>query len=378
MSADIASILELSDCFYFSRGRVALYALLKAMDIKENDEVIIQAFTCLAVPNPIISLGAKPVYVDIDPKNYDMDPSSIEEKITRKTKAIIVQHTYGVPAEMDRILEISGKYKLYVIEDSCHAVGSKYKEKEVGSFGDAAFFSFGWEKPIAIGDGGCVITNNPEIKDRLEITYRDFNDPPFIEMSMLRIEYFLGSIFLAPSLFWFVRSFYRSLAKLAVINGTFSSEELQFEGGVPDYYRNKMSGWQKGVLLRELYDIENLIKHRRWVVSQYEQLLAEIGIEPIKLSRYFEPVYLRYPVLVEDKRSVLAEARKSRAEVGDWFTSPIHPVPEESWKLVGYEKGSCPIAERACKRLVNLPTYKRVREEDILRIISVLRDVSNN
>ncbi|MFN6946977.1 MAG: DegT/DnrJ/EryC1/StrS family aminotransferase, partial [Cytophagaceae bacterium] len=117
------------------------------MRISQGDEVILPGFTCIVVPNAIIYLGAKPVYVDINSETFNIDPQLIEENITEKTKAIIAQHTFGIPADMDKILHIANKHNLFVIEDSCHALGSKYKGKYVGSFGDAAFFSSQWSKP---------------------------------------------------------------------------------------------------------------------------------------------------------------------------------------------------------------------------------------
>lgn len=107
-----------SNTFYFFKGRIALYAILKAMGVKAGDEVIIPGFTCVVVPNAVLYLGAKPVYVDIEAHTYNINTKRIEEKITEKTKAIIAQHTFGIPAEMDKILEIAKKHNLYVVEDS--------------------------------------------------------------------------------------------------------------------------------------------------------------------------------------------------------------------------------------------------------------------
>jgi len=118
-----------SHIYTFFKGRVALYAILKAMGISSNDEVIVPGFTCVVVPNAIMYALAKPVYVDIDKKDYNIDVDKIEEKITKNTKVIIAQHTFGIPANMDRIVEICKRYKLYLIEDACHALGSTYKGK---------------------------------------------------------------------------------------------------------------------------------------------------------------------------------------------------------------------------------------------------------
>ncbi|MEK9149797.1 MAG: DegT/DnrJ/EryC1/StrS family aminotransferase, partial [Candidatus Desantisbacteria bacterium] len=147
----------------FWKGRVALYAILKALGIGEGDEVLVEGFTCVVVPNAVIFAGAKPVYVPPDPKTYNMDISQIESKITSKTKAIIVQHTFGLPSDMDSTLDIAKRHNLRVIEDCAPALGADYKGRKVGTFGDAAFFSSQWSKVISTGLGGVAVTNDPEI-----------------------------------------------------------------------------------------------------------------------------------------------------------------------------------------------------------------------
>src|SRR5438309_8166389 len=188
--------------FFFYRGRVALYALLKAMGIAEGDEVLLQAFTCLAVPSPILGVGARPIYVDIDPLNLNIDPVKIEEKITSKSKAIIVQHTFGVPAEMDAILEIARKHNLYVIEDCCHCIKSSYQGQEVGSFGYAAFYSFEWGKPIVVGVGWCTLVNDAGLAATMRSDYANYVAPSLRELAIINAEYFAHRYVLTPSLFW--------------------------------------------------------------------------------------------------------------------------------------------------------------------------------
>ncbi|MBC7073987.1 DegT/DnrJ/EryC1/StrS family aminotransferase [Candidatus Parcubacteria bacterium] len=367
---EIVKKIKSEDTFFFYRGRVALYATLKAMGVKEGDEAILQAFTCLAVPAPIIFLGAIPVYVDIDPKTFNINPSRIEEKITQKTKVIIVQHTFGIPAPMDEILNLAKKYHLYVIEDSCHTFGSKYKGKEVGTFGDASFYSFEWGKPLIIGLGGCVVINNPEIKKRLEKIYNDFVYPSKKEVLMIRLQYYLHSLFLKPSLFWRIREIYRFLSKLGFFIGTFEKEELR--GEVSLDYRKRMSRYHKNFLLKKLDDLDRMIAHRKWIISEYEKLLPKIGYPTLRLSQDFEPIYLRYPILVENKEIVLKKAIEEKIELGDWFLSPIHPLKEKEWTIVKYKKGSCPIAEDTSKKIITLPIHEKIGKREINKIASFL------
>jgi dTDP-4-amino-4,6-dideoxygalactose transaminase len=117
--------LYITGC-HFQRGRIALYAILKALGIGSGDEVIIQAFTCVAVPCPVLATGARPVYADID-GTLNLDPSSVEARLTPRTKAIVVQHTFGIPANMDRLLRTANECGIYLIEDCCHTVASSYR-----------------------------------------------------------------------------------------------------------------------------------------------------------------------------------------------------------------------------------------------------------
>ncbi len=368
---------QISNFFYFFKGRVSLYAILKAMGIKVGDEVIVPGFTCVVVPNAIIYLGAKPVYVDIEPETYNTDFTKIEEKITEKTRAIIAQHTFGIPAEMDKILEIAKRYNLYVIEDSCHSIGSKYKGKEVGTFGDAAFFSSQWSKPITTGLGGWAVINSSEwlggrseeLKERMEKIYNEFIEPKRKEVFFLKLQYLLYSKFLTPKLFWFAMNTYRMLSRKNFAIGSSDTCELDYEK--PLVYEKKMSKWQINLLEKKLKEIDKIIEHRKWVTSLYEKYLPQIGFKTVKIPDNSEVVFLRYPVLVKNKEKILKEAEKHKIEIGDWFLSPVHPNLN-GWEKVNYQKRSCPVAEDICHKIINLPTHAKINEKEVKRTINFL------
>lgn len=357
---------QISEPFLFFKGRVALYAVLKAIGVQPGDEVILPGFTCVVVPNAIIYLGAKPVYIDIDVRTYNINPLKIEEGITKRTKAIIAQHTYGIPAEMDPIMEIARRYNLHIIEDSCHSIGSKYKEREVGTFGDAAFFSSQWSKPVTTGLGGWAIINNREIRDNLEKDYHEFREPSKREVFILRLQYLFNSALLSPSLFWTAQYLYRASSRVGIAIGSSSEEELKCIV-MPADYKKRMASSQKKILERRLKDIYNIIEHRRWVTLQYERLLQNIGMIPLKLDEGYDPIFLRYPLLVKDKKRLLEEAKKNRIEIGDWFVSPLHPI-EGDLSLWGYDKGICPVAESISRKILNLPVHKKINEDYILKL----------
>ena len=148
-----------------SNGTVAIHLALKVLNIKNNDEVIVPTFTYIASVNPIIEVGAKPVFVDSNINDWQINVNDIETKITENTKAIIVPHLYGQSAQMDEILKIANKYNLYIIEDCAEALGTLYKNKHVGNFGDIATFSFFGNKTITCGEGGMIASNKKELID---------------------------------------------------------------------------------------------------------------------------------------------------------------------------------------------------------------------
>ncbi len=228
--------------FYFFKGRIGLYALLKAMNITKDDEVILPGFTCIVVPNAIIYCGAKPVYVDIEAETYNIDPSLLEKNITKKTKAIIAQHTFGVPAKMNEILNIAKKYNLYVIEDSCHALSSTYYNKEVGTIGDAAFFSLQWSKPLTTGLGGWININNDDLSDKVEYIIKSFSKPSKKEEISLSLQYCLYSNFITPSIYLKAKKIYSFLYRKGILTGSSSQDELSCK--MPVDYTKLMSDWQ--------------------------------------------------------------------------------------------------------------------------------------
>ncbi|MDO8503227.1 MAG: DegT/DnrJ/EryC1/StrS aminotransferase family protein [bacterium] len=147
----------------------ALFLSLHALGIKSGYEVLVPSFSFIATSNVVVHTGATPVFIDIDPRTYNIDPLRLEEKITRKTRAIIPVHQVGLPADLDKIFKIAKKYKLHVVEDAACALGSKYKGRKVGSLGEVAVLSFHPRKTITTGEGGMILTNNKRLTDDLRI-----------------------------------------------------------------------------------------------------------------------------------------------------------------------------------------------------------------
>ncbi|MDO8633230.1 MAG: aminotransferase class I/II-fold pyridoxal phosphate-dependent enzyme, partial [Candidatus Wildermuthbacteria bacterium] len=164
---EFAEYLQINSAVSFNSGRSALMAILSVLGFKEGDEILLQAFTCNAVPNPVLWEGLKPVYVDCREDDYNMDAEDLEQKITQKSRAVIVQHTFGLPADLEKIQSICQKHNLVLIEDCAHALGARYKGRFVGTFGKLAFFSFSRDKVISSVYGGMAVTNDTALSHQL-------------------------------------------------------------------------------------------------------------------------------------------------------------------------------------------------------------------
>ncbi len=352
-----AGFIGVRHAFSFWKGRVALYAILKALGIGEGDEIILPGYTCVMNVNPIMYLKAKPVYVDIDPITYNLDARLVERSITPKTRAIIAQHTYGYAAPIEAILEIASRHQVKVIEDCCLALGSQYKGRMLGTFGIAAYFSSQWNKPYTTGIGGLAVTSDDAlaeaIRERIE---RDLYKPTFKETTMLRAQLAVYRAFVYPRTTALITNVFRWLTHKGLVVG--SSDMSEFAPTMaPDFFKG-MSPLQQRAGLRQIARLERGIGHRREMAATYTELLEARGWPSPSLPEEQDPVLVRYPVRVADKAKALATAASHYVELGSWFECPLHPI-ETPLRAYGYQEGMCPVAERACREVVNLPTHPR-------------------
>ena len=226
-----ARTIGVPHAYAFWKGRVALYAILRALDIGQGDEVIMPGFTCVVVANAIRFAGATPVYVDIAPGTYNLDPAKLEHAITSRCRAVIVQHTFGIPADLEPLLKIAHRHRIVVIEDCAHALGSTYKGLPLGGFGDAAFFSSQWSKPYTTGLGGLAVTSDERIAKRLRIVSEQFTDPPGNQVMRLRAQYGLYRRFFSPQLYWQAVGILKRMSRWNLFVG--SSHESELEAAEP-------------------------------------------------------------------------------------------------------------------------------------------------
>lgn len=357
-------------CFF--KGRVALHAILEAAGIGSGDQVLMPGYTCVVVPNAVLYRGAEPVYADIDPATCNLDAAHLAAECgrtwdPRRARALVVQHTYGLPAEMEPLRKLATEHDLLLVEDACHALGATYRDVPVGRLGDAAFFSSQWSKPVTTGLGGWATATAAPLAAELDRVAASYPEPPGRETVLLRLQYRAYRAVYRPRLFWAVQGLYRLLGRLGLAIGSSTGTELDCRE--PRDYRRRMGAPQRRELLRQLAGADRMIAGRRENARRIEEALADRGLPAAHVPPGCDPVWLRYPLRVGNKQALLAAARRARIELGDWFLSPVHPNLA-GWEAAAYRPGSCPEAERAARQVVNLPTHDRLDQAEIRRIVA--------
>lgn len=364
---------ELEKKITFWKGRVALFAILKALEIGPGDAVLLPGYTCMVVPSAAVFLGATPVYADVEEASYNVTRETLEDAWRAhngpRPKAVIIQHTYGIPVEAEPILDWARSQGLAIIEDCAHVLGSTYHGVPCGSLGDAAFFSGQWSKPLTTGLGGWAFAGSLELNQRLSQVAATFQTPNFRETATLGVQFYAHRLLFRPQLYWLLMSWYRKLSARGLAVGSSSSAEIALE--MPRRYALKMSAFQQRLLREALARADNITMHRQGITALYEKKLVEAGFEQPKLPANAHADFVRYPVRVRDKTRLLQEALARRFELGDWFVSPVHPLLD-GWEKLGYRRGSCPVAEDLCRAVVNLPTHRRVTPKEASKIAEFL------
>jgi perosamine synthetase len=359
--------------FFFWKGRVALYGILKALGIGPGDDVVVPGFTCVVVPQAVRFAGARPIYVDIGEETLNLDPNQLGSVLTSNTKAVIVQHTFGLAADMDAIRTITDPRGIRIIEDCAHSMGTLYHGEMAGTLGDAAFFSTQWSKPITTGLGGIAVTRDPEIAKGLGAFEQECISPSYRERWPLYTQLKIYRMFFQPSRYWKAQDLLHALAERGLFIGSSSSQEL--DGNKPEGYEKRMAPFQIRHVRAALARLQAVCNHRRYVARAYAETLKLTGLKTAAALKGTEPVILRYPVMVADKQRTLEAARKCQVEIGDWFVSPLHPLTGQLTR-VGYRPGECPVGERVSQHVVNLPTHLRVDDKTIGRACEFLRGVA--
>lgn len=352
----------------FNSGRSALFGILRSFDLKKGDEVLVQAFTCVAVPNSVLWAGGKPIYVDID-RSLNIDLVDAQKKVVSKTRAIIVQHTLGIPAQMDQVLAFAQKNNLLVIEDCAHSLGATCSGKKIGSFGDASFFSFGRDKVLSSVFGGVAIIHKRHILQWKKL--KDFHKrcPPSHMFWVLQQ-------LLHPVLFSIILPLYRMgigkailviAQRLRLLSIPVYPEEKK--GKKPNDFPAKYPNALALLLMLQIKKLDKYNTRRQNTALYYIDCLKDITRVEL-LSYPPGSLFLRFPILVFSPTDIMKKTKKEGVLLGNWYHNVVDPSGVD-FRAIGYIPGSCPVAENIAKRVINLPTNISKRDADrILRCLA--------
>jgi UDP-4-amino-4,6-dideoxy-N-acetyl-beta-L-altrosamine transaminase len=324
-----------------SNGTAALHAACFAAGIGEGDEVITTPMTFAATANAVLYCGGTPVFADINPETYNIDPEDIRRKITPKTKAIIPVHFTGQPCNMNEIMQIAKEHNLIVIEDAAHALGAEYKGRKIGSIGDMTTFSFHPVKPVTTGEGGAITTNDKELYQKLML-FRSHGITRDSEM------------LLNDNAAWYY--------------------EQQILG-----YNYRMTDIQAALGCSQLNKLESFLQKRREYAKMYNEAFKNLEgvIIPKQLNNTLSGWHL-YVIQLDtdkirpDRRVIFDELRIHNIGVNVHYI-PVYYHPY--YQKLGYKKGLCPNAEKLYERIISLPLFPKMAKEDIMYVIKIIKDL---
>jgi dTDP-4-amino-4,6-dideoxygalactose transaminase len=338
----------------FWKGRVAFYAILRALGIGPGDEVIVPAFTCVAVPNAVLYTGATPVYVDIDETRYTADPAAVAAAMTTRTRAVLAQNTFGLSADIDALAAATRPYGAVVIDDCTHGLGGTYKGAPSGAGAHAAFFSTQWSKPISTGLGGFAVTTDGALARELAAVERSAREPRLADRALLAAMLVARERIATPRTLRAGRAVYRTASRAGLVPGSSSRDELEGTT-MPAGFVTGMAALQAQLTARRLPGLPARIERRRAVARRYSAWLVAHGRTAPHEPDDAGHAFLRYPLRVRERDAFVAAAERRGVLLGDWFHSPLYPIEGDlgAW---GLRRGEHPVAERAATEIVNLPT----------------------
>ncbi len=351
----------------FNSGRSSLMAILNSLDLEKGSEVLLQVFTCNAAVNPIIWSGFKPVYVDCNEKTFNIDINDLKRKITKNSRMLIIQHTFGLPAEMEEILKICKENNLILVEDCAHSLGAKYKGKKIGSFGKAAFFSFSRDKVISSVYGGMAITDNEILAERIKKYQEKIDYPSYCWIFQQLLHPVLMNWIILPTYKIFGKYLLVLFQWLHILSKAVHWKEKR--GKKPAYFPKRLPNGLAILALNQFKKLDRFNEHRKETADYYRQELKNTSFE---LPLNSEQIYLRFAIKHEKAHEIIESAWQNNLLIGDWYITPIAPHDTQIYRMQ-YLPGSCPTAEKLAKETLNLPTHINISKEDAEKIVEFLR-----
>lgn len=320
----LADYLGVKHAIACSSGTDALLISLMAYGIKKGDEIITTPFTFAATAEVACILGAKPVFVDIDEKTYNIDPKKIEEKITEKTKGIIPVSLYGQTADMDEINKLSKKHGLFVVEDACQSFGAIYKGKKSCALSDIATTSFFPSKPLGCyGDGGMIFTNNTDLFEKIKAISNHGQKGRYNHV-MLGLNFRLDTI-------------------------------------------------QAGILLAKFKHFEKECENRFKIGNKYSEKLKDLNLITPYVAPYTDRhVYAQYSIRIKNRDNVIEKMKEKNIPTAVHYPIPLHM--QAAYKSLNYKLGDFPTSELVSKEIMSLPMHPFLRDEDMDKVVESLKE----
>ncbi|MEI8230710.1 MAG: aminotransferase class I/II-fold pyridoxal phosphate-dependent enzyme [Candidatus Peregrinibacteria bacterium] len=341
------------DVIFFSCGRQGLLALLKAFEAEKGSEIIIQAYTCVVVPNAIEAAGLVPVYADVDIETLNLDCSDVERKITHKTKAILCQHSFGIPADTRTLRALCDRYNLFLIEDCAHIIPDASGPEEIGKDGDFILLSFGRDKAISGIDGGAMLSRDSRITQQLIALEGSATD-----MKGQRI----ARLLLYPLLYWICRPLYGMgigkdllwlARRISLLVPILTSGE---KNGIMSAKLQRIPNACAALALTELRNLKAINDHRRELTNFYFEALQKNSI-PVPKGITPDLPLLKFPLFVKNANGIRAALKQKNIHLNDGWTGCVVCPADSNLSAAGYVPGSDPQAEAACQMILSLPTH---------------------
>jgi len=322
---EFAAFNQVPHCVGVADGTDALNLALLALGVGPGDEVVVPTHTYIASALAISSTGAKPVFVDCDPVHYSVDIRGIEKALSPRTKAIMPVHLYGHPADMDPILKIAKERKLFVIEDTAQAHGATYKGRICGTIGNVGCFSFYPGKNLgAYGDGGAVVTRDAALAEKIRL----------------------------------LRNYGQKVKYVHTMKG----------------FNSRLDNVQAAVLRVKLKYLSKWNENRRNAAIHYKKLLENGGLGLPRMASYANPVWHLFVVQTTDRPGMQKRLDSEGISYGIHYPIPVHL--QEAYRDAGHRRGDFPVSEQLADRILSLPMFPEIREDEIRRVCNVLLSAS--
>ncbi|MGE3807236.1 MAG: DegT/DnrJ/EryC1/StrS family aminotransferase [Gemmataceae bacterium] len=325
LEQEVAAYSQTKHCIAVSSGTDALLVALMALDVGAGDEVITTPFTFFATAGAIARLGARPVFADIDPATFNIDPAQIEPLITTKTKAILPVHLYGQCADMDPILDVARKHRLPVVEDAAQAIGAEYRGRRAGALGTCGCFSFFPSKNLgAFGDGGAVVTNDEALAERIRCLRTHGAQPKYFHK---------------------------------IVGGNFRLDTIQ-----------------AGILKVKLQYLDAWTLRRQQNAAYYDQALTRAGLRGTKVQTpprvQNRHIFNQYCIRVADRDGLVRHLKQNKIGTEIYYPLPMHL--QECFRNLKYQAGDFPASERAAAETLALPIYPELSNTQLQRVVDCI------